>query len=90
MHCNAKPLVILSFDIKPLAIQSYRKHFTVCIADMADKLARYVVVAEVVTEVVMEVAVEVAEVAAEVVAEVVAEVAAEIAAEILAEVLLEE
>jgi len=73
MHCNIKPLAILSFDIEPLAIQFCRKHSTVRITDMADKLARYVVV--------------VAEIAAEVAAEVAAEIAAEVAAEVLAEVL---
>ena len=52
MHYDIEPLVILSFDIEPLAIQSYRKHSTVRIADMADKLARCVVVAEVVAEVI--------------------------------------
>jgi len=86
MYCNIEPLVILSFNVEPLAVQSCCKHSTVRIADMAGGVACCVVVAEVVAEVAMEVAVEVvAVVAAEVVAEVVTEVAVEVVAEVLVE-----
>ena len=61
----------MHYDIKPLAILSYCKHSTIHIANIVDKLARYMVV--------------IAEIAAEVAAEVTAEVAAEVLAEVLLE-----